>query len=667
VYEPDGDMDAYLESLLLLMQRTTWSVPAAYYKTTPDISLYDHSRTTAALAALLVAEGSDAATLGQWLAKPEDAPTLAVLVAADVSGIQEFLYTISSSGATSALRGRSFYLQMLTEVIARYVLRRLGLPITNLLYAGGGNFYLLVAPKHQELLPEIQREIARILVRHHRGALYVALASTDLAGKDFFGGEIAKAWERVSEKLPRAKLRRFWDLEAAELQRLFAPQEDGGNEDKECQVCGVEHPGTRTVEEVRKCPACRSHEQLGKELRRARFLLLEEVESAETAIVGDAGDRKAVFAAFGTALALFEDIADVRLRNGARGTLLALDDEALVDLHPGARLAVGRRVLANATPILSPHDAARLRADPAYKAGAIKPFSALVYDATGIKRLGVLRMDVDNLGKLFAEGLGTRATLSRVASLSFAMSLYFEGWVDRIAREKALRDHVYCIYSGGDDLFFVGAWDKIVTFAQRVRGDFTRYVAGHPGLHTSAGIALAAAKYPLAQAASDAGDAEHKAKAARRVENGRLREKDAVCFLGSVQPWTRFGLDLDGQPGLTTAYALMRMLVEMVEREENAAPRGLVRQLVRLALDYEEAAERRSKEGDDRTRTGEAQALWGPWLWQGVYQLSRMASRTKDASARQGIDQLRDYLRRGESVDMAWIGLAARWAELLVR
>ena len=30
VYEPDGDVDAYLESLLLLLQRTAWSVPAAY-------------------------------------------------------------------------------------------------------------------------------------------------------------------------------------------------------------------------------------------------------------------------------------------------------------------------------------------------------------------------------------------------------------------------------------------------------------------------------------------------------------------------------------------------------------------------------------------------------------------------------------------------------------
>ncbi|MDW8101235.1 MAG: hypothetical protein RML36_17335, partial [Anaerolineae bacterium] len=51
----------------------------------------------------------------------------------------------------------------------------------------------------------------------------------------------------------------------------------------------------------------------------------------------------------------------------------------------------------------------------------------------GIQRLGVLRMDVDNLGKLFAEGFGENATLSRVAALSFAISLFFEGWVEVLA------------------------------------------------------------------------------------------------------------------------------------------------------------------------------------------------------------------------------------------
>ena len=70
-------------------------------------------------------------------------------------------------------------------------------------------------------------------------------------------------------------------------------------------------------------------------------------------------------------------------------------------------------------------------------------------------------MDVDNLGNIFADGLGKAATLSRVAALSFAISMYFEGWVGQIAEEMNVETHpergdtLYSIYSGGDDLFQV--------------------------------------------------------------------------------------------------------------------------------------------------------------------------------------------------------------------
>jgi CRISPR-associated protein, Csm1 family len=55
-------------------------------------------------------------------------------------------------GAARTLRGRSFYVQLLTEGVADFILRRLGLPPTNLIYAGGGNFYLLAGVSQQERL-----------------------------------------------------------------------------------------------------------------------------------------------------------------------------------------------------------------------------------------------------------------------------------------------------------------------------------------------------------------------------------------------------------------------------------------------------------------------------------------------------------------------------------
>jgi len=51
---PEADLETYLAGLLMLMQRYTWCIPSAYYKALPDVSLYDHSRMTAAIAACLI-------------------------------------------------------------------------------------------------------------------------------------------------------------------------------------------------------------------------------------------------------------------------------------------------------------------------------------------------------------------------------------------------------------------------------------------------------------------------------------------------------------------------------------------------------------------------------------------------------------------------------------
>ena len=101
----------------------------------------------------------------------------ALLVGGDISGVQDFIYTISADGAASALRGRSFYLQLLNEILPRLILDELHLPLTNLIYTGGGNFYLLVHASDQKKLDILRERISRILWAHHCGELYLALAS----------------------------------------------------------------------------------------------------------------------------------------------------------------------------------------------------------------------------------------------------------------------------------------------------------------------------------------------------------------------------------------------------------------------------------------------------------------------------------------------------------
>lgn len=670
-------VELYLEALLPLWQRFTWSMPSAYYKNRPDISLYDHGRMTGALAAVLISGSWSDAELQRFSQKPEAVQDeLAILVGADLTGVQDFIYTITARGATSALRGRSFYLQLLTMAAARYILHRLELPLTNLIYAGGGNFYLLARPGDAARLEEIQRELSRILLDSHRGDLYLALASVPLRGMDFGlgknDGKISRRWGELTEKLNRTKLRKYSELGSDLYEQVFNPQGDGGNEDKQCQVCGMEHSETRETdagegrERVRKCPSCLSYERLGNDLREANYLLL--APNASVPDVETDGWEKTL-----RQLGVHAEILE-NIKGNEQGILFALNDEAYSKLEARPGLAPARHFLVNVTPVIHAEEISYLRqqgVEDLPAAENIKPFHAMEAQSAGVHRLGVLRMDVDNLGRLFAEGLGKeKSTLSRVASLSLAISLYFEGWVGQIAGEmnhsdsrhgKEFGERLYSIYSGGDDLFFVGAWDAVIELARRIRADLTGYAAGHPGIHASAGVVLIGGKQPLSQAAEWADEMEKQAKGYRRGETAH--EKDAVTFLGQTLGWEKFGLQDCSEHHHDTAHAMMHHLDRLITQKSELKP--LLRRLIRLQKQYDDEARRRREKGVDLNQNRVEQVLFGPWNWLSEYTLARMAE--KDKPNREDFDKLRERLKKDDFRSIEWIGLAARWAELLRR
>ncbi len=214
--------------MLYLLHRSTWCVPSAYYRTTPDISLYDHARTICALAAALARTEPNDQELADLLARRSSAwerPRLALLLlAADVTGVQRFLYTITAAGAAHTLRGRSFFVQLVTEAVGRWLLRQLQLPIVNLLYAGGGRCYLLTQRLPEEQLQELRRALDRVLLATTDGELYLALAQRPLACADLSEAErFRQAWQELHSLLQDVKARKFGALgpdQAAD--RLFA-------------------------------------------------------------------------------------------------------------------------------------------------------------------------------------------------------------------------------------------------------------------------------------------------------------------------------------------------------------------------------------------------------------------------------------------------------------
>ena len=107
-------------------------------------------------------------------------------------------------------------------------------------------------------------------------------------------------------------------------------------------------------------------------------------------------------------------------------------------------------------------------------------FAEFAEAAEGVRRVGILRADVDSLGQAFASGFKNPdnkdryVTLSRTAALSWQLSLFFKFYINRILEHGTYSmkpgrtpepRRAAVVYSGGDDLFAAGAWNEVLELA----------------------------------------------------------------------------------------------------------------------------------------------------------------------------------------------------------
>ena len=194
--------------------------------------------------------------------------------------------------------------------------------------------------------------------------------------------------------------------------------------------------------------------------------------------------------------------------------------------------------------------------------GCISAASAEWPDGTlGTQFLGVLRADVDHLGRLFTASFEEEIerskkappeqrpvrSLSRLATLSRMTDLFFSGWTNEILEhppEGKPYDRIYTVYAGGDDLCLVGPWDVIVDFARYMAAEFERYVAHNPNVTLSAAVAVTKPKFPIATSARKAGEL---LKAAKNAGRNRFNLFGVVTRWRDLPDWVSLSQDLREQ------------------------------------------------------------------------------------------------------------------------
>ena len=476
-----------------------------------------------------------------------------MFVGGDLSGIQRFLYNISSKKAAVSLKGRSYYLRQLMENVCADIVQTAtanGATATKVIYSSGGKFYLLTdnTPRIVQAVEACAKQAKQKLWEEHKGQL--GLSISHVAFRENSDGSVDSLdalkqkpgylWKTANADFARQKSQKFKDLLAESYQAFFEPITVGGKP-KVCAVTGIESPdcvrlsGLSDEGDTFVLPSVRQQIQLGEELR--------QQEGFKT----------------------FEEYA-------------------------------------------------------------------------GPTNLGILRMDIDGLGKRLTEGF---ASIREYEAFSKRLVDFFEDELKKIQREPAFRPYLNIIYAGGDDLFVVGRWDKVIDFAERIHKE-TKERFGSDGISISGGIAIVQPKYPISKAAELAGDAED---AAKQFRDG---EKNAFHMLGKTVSWDK---------EFNYVKSFKQQFVSLIEEF------GLSKSILHKLMLYSSIADR------NKVRRMEGKEEDFSYIWHISYYLTRYmkryeSNRTVTEFCRSLRDRELDY-RNGRNLEL--IALAARWAELTLK
>jgi len=486
------NIEALAKTLFFLQKKYHWGVSAGIEPET--VSLFEMNKLRAGLAVCLAKDGID-----------KNYPFL--LACGDVSGIQNFIYNIHSRKAAVALKGRSFYLNLVVEKITEYLLQKTETTLANIVYSSGGKFFLLL-PNTEKVRSELKNAESRIITELydlHSTDLYVCMNHVafgfdkgeilsnekTLQGKAI--GNMSDLWRTVSQRTAEKKSQKFITLFAGEGYNRFF--NDNGidveglnhNNYTPCAVSGVPVPKTQKQllkgrgeegSDIYATDIVKKQVELGIALKRADFLTYNFDEESEFLDIGIETDKVTK----GHKARIFINDLDFVKEN--------------VSVSQGFMFYGGNK--------------------QAEKGDKPKEFDELAGDQESrFRRLGILRMDVDGLGQIFISGLqGSQQHFAVYSTLSAQLDLFFSGWLNslRNSSEKEYKDFVNIIYSGGDDVFAVGRWDLIIDFAYDIRKNFRKFVCEREEISISAGVALTGGKFPISKGAELAGDAEKKAK-----------------------------------------------------------------------------------------------------------------------------------------------------------
>jgi len=336
-----------------------------------------------------------------------------LLISGDFYGIQKFIFErLATKNASKVLRAKSAFVQIFTEIIAKYICEKLD-DKANILSITAGKFEIL-SPKIDDfsILEDIQKKIDDYFIQNFYGLSGMSLSFVECTKEDFDKENYKTLRDKVTKGVEDKKFNKFNLQHQKEIMNY---NKDIDNESL-CRICNI-RKGTKPIRDSdgKKCKICDGFINLGEKLVR---------------------NEKSIFAKKHLNIDFIDNDLSIELTENIKSFVAKDSQKEILDFDELAK-------------------------------NSCKDLE------TGLKAIAVLKADVDNMGKFIKDSSVTES-FENFDLFSKTLDNFFSLHIPKMMEQKF--KNTYTVFAGGDDLFLVGSWDEILKLARFIESEFKNFV-----------------------------------------------------------------------------------------------------------------------------------------------------------------------------------------------
>ncbi len=500
-----------------LLKKYTSFIPSSttfklkdYIPVKANIPLYDHLRATAIFSSVIykLYEKGNKNIINYYKGESSDVEQKdMLLINGDFFGIQNFIFDgVPTAKASKILRAKSAYIQILTKIIAFYIVDELELSYNSIISTNAGKFEILGVNDKDSIdkLHKIQEELNDFFIKEYFGESgigisFVGCSLADFIEKDRYKNELRK---RLADEVEKTKFKKF-DLT---LREPVLEYDEGITNQNLCEYCNKR----KKEEDKDGCQSCNLFIKIGEKLAKSNFLSISK-GSGQYKIFGEYhinfSDK---IERVDNVIALYDITNDEEFKGYAKWELssyVANDD------------------------------------------GKVKTFEELAKESVkegkkdgkrehGVEALMAMKGDVDSMGK-FIKNSDITNSFARYNFFARMIDYFFSVKASVMMKDRAL----YTVFAGGDDIFILGAWDEVIKFTKELREEFIKF-AGDSELTLSVGMVMTKPNKPVNFIAYKAEEALEKSKSYKPEQKEGEKEKNAITIFGQTIGFDEYLYDM---------------------------------------------------------------------------------------------------------------------------